>query len=198
MTRPSRSAREVALEAAVLADRGEVVDQPEEAEAEHREQHRRAGLGQPALGTDPEGAEHRAAGVDHQHGEDDEQPAGRRQRVAAVVLPFERGRREDLAAHDPQEPHRHQTDREGDDHGHERLRVPVNTTRASTITSALSNTAAIMPGIAMPESFNAKPSTATTSSASAVARAVRHPLEQRVQRPRRHEPEVEQQAARPR
>ena len=143
----------MALEAAVLADRGEVVDQPEEAEAEHREQHRRASLGQPALGTDPEGAEHRAAGVDHQHGEDDEQPAGRRQRVPAVVLPFERGRREDLAAHDPQEPHRHQTDREGDDHRHERLRVPVNTTRASTITSALSNTAAIMPGIAMPESF---------------------------------------------
>ena len=57
---------------------------------------------------------------------------------------------------------------------------PVNTTRASTTTSALSNTAAIMPGIAMPESFNAKPSTATTSSASTVARAVRHALEQRV------------------
>ena len=51
---------EVALEAAVLAHRGEVVDQPEEAEAEHREQHRRcAPAVRPGLVTDAEGAEHR-------------------------------------------------------------------------------------------------------------------------------------------
>ena len=70
---------EVALEAAVLPDRGEVVDQAEEPEAEHREQHRRARLGEPGLGADAERAEHRAAGVDDEHGEDDEEPArGRR------------------------------------------------------------------------------------------------------------------------
>ena len=58
VTRPWRSAREVTLEPAVLTDCGEVVDETEEPEAEHREQHRQTRLGEPRLGTDAERAEH--------------------------------------------------------------------------------------------------------------------------------------------
>ena len=109
---------EVALEPAVLTHRREVVDHAEEAEAEHREQHREARPGEPRLRPHADRAEHRATGVDDEHGEDDEEPARGRERVTAVVAALQRGRRQDLAAHHPQEAHRHEADEERDDRGH--------------------------------------------------------------------------------
>ena len=55
---------EVAREPAIRADGGEVVDEPEEREAEHREEHLAARQRETGLHADAERAEHRASGLD--------------------------------------------------------------------------------------------------------------------------------------
>src|SRR4029077_11446741 len=108
--------------------------------------------------------------------EDDEEAACGREPVAAVVGAFERGRGEDLTADDPQEAHGHDPHQERDHHRHwprsGSRSASANTTRASRITAVASAIAAIIPGMVIPESLSAKPSTATTPSDNALIRAV--------------------------
>src|SRR5262249_48887549 len=159
------------LEAPVLAVRGEVVDQPEETKPEDREQHCQARLGESALRSHADRAEHRAASVDHEHREDDEQTTGGRERGAREGGAGKRGRGEDVDAHDAQEADGDEADEKRDDRGHgaptrssrgsatgEATSVgSMNTTHARRITTAASATAAIIPGMVMPESLSANP-----------------------------------------
>ena len=68
----------MAAEPAVGPDRGEVVDEAEEPEPEHREQHLAARQREAGVVADADRAEHGAPGLDDEHGEHDEQPAGGR------------------------------------------------------------------------------------------------------------------------
>ena len=85
----------MAAEPAVGPDRGEVVDQAEEPEAEHREQHLAARQRQAGMVADAERAEDGATGFDHEHGDDDVEAArGRDARdrgSCAVPAPVRRG-----------------------------------------------------------------------------------------------------------
>ena len=65
----------MAAEPTVGPDRGEVVDQAEEPEAEHREQHLAPRQRQAGVVADAQRAEHRATGFDHEHGDDDVEAA---------------------------------------------------------------------------------------------------------------------------
>ena len=81
---------EMAAEPAVGPDRGEVVDEAEEPEAEHREQHLAPRERQAGMVADAERAEDGAAGFDHEHGDDDVEAARGRDDAVAVVAPFQR------------------------------------------------------------------------------------------------------------
>ena len=69
--------------------RGEVVDEPQEPEAEHREQHLAPGERQTGVFADAERAEDGPPGLDDQHGDDDVETTCRRDDMVAVVATFE-------------------------------------------------------------------------------------------------------------
>ena len=90
VTRPSPERTEVAAEPTVGPHRGEVVDEAEEPEAEHREQHLAPRQREPGVVTDAQRAEHGATGLDHQNGDHDVEATRGRDDAVAVVAPFQR------------------------------------------------------------------------------------------------------------
>src|SRR5262249_30295037 len=178
-----RERAHVAAEAPVPARTQQIVHEAQEPEPEHGEQHEAAGQGQAGFIADPDRARDRAPGLDHEQGQDNDDPARGRERVPAVVAPLERRVLEHLAPGDAQEPGRDGADEDPDEDAHERVAAGTRsgsggaasggaasagsagpgTTRRGTNTSktmmAGFRTLSIMPGTAMPESFSANPRT---------------------------------------
>ena len=113
-----REGAHVAAESAIPARTEEVVHESEEPEPERGEQHEAAGEREAGLVSQPGRARDRAPGFDDEHGEHDDDPAGGRERKAAVIGALERREGEHVAAGDAQEPRRDDADEDADEDAH--------------------------------------------------------------------------------
>src|SRR5207244_5766671 len=111
----------VAAKAPVPGDAEEVIHDSEEAEPERGEQDEAAGQREAGFGPQAGRACDRAPGFDDEHSEHDDDPAGGRQRNAAVVGPLERRELQHVAARDAQEPRRDDADDDADEDAHARV-----------------------------------------------------------------------------
>ena len=176
----------MAAEAPVPGHAQEVVHESEEAEPERGEQDEAAGQREAGLVPQAGPACDRAPGFDDEHGEHDDDPAGGRQRNAAVVGPLERRELQHVAARDAQEPRRDDADDDADEDAHARVTAAgagsesggtgsLGGTRryARTMRTTMTGvkTLSIMPGIAIPESLAANPRVATIAKPTYEARS---------------------------
>ena len=110
---------QVPTKAAVALGAQEVVDQPEQAEAEAGEEHQRPGEIATRFVAQAERSQCRAAGLHDENGEHHQQTRASWQRAVPEVAALQRGRVEQVAPTHDEQPNREETHDEPQDDGHE-------------------------------------------------------------------------------